>query len=394
MSYGSYGPQCLETSTEAPALRYSSPVKRVGWSWVGSILLVGPTACRPTSAAVGPTPAVSTEPAVPAKSLPAPSVAPQPDTAALDEACAKIGKDSKALLVEAQAEFEAKLRGRETVDSEAFLGLGECQRGPGGAWVLAVLDMGVHIDDTPDGVFWQFEGAVQLTFIADDGGALAREDAVVLSIANSVELSDEVRLRLLAVHDYDGDGVVEAVTDQHSWGYDLNEHEYDIWTRTELDDESFVAPWEFREPGFQVDVVTDLDGDGVLDVLDEHRWRAGECFGMSGSPDLGNPPIAFHARDDGSFSSDDEVAAEFLRTQCPQLPDQLLVGGDVEWELRAKHTIACARAWGRSADEVVAQIRQEWDGLEPGHVKGDRSCGAPRSEFEAFARIEPPLQLG
>ena len=76
--------------------------------------------------------------------------------------------------------------------------------------------------------------------------------------------------------------------------------------RAEADGDVFVTPWAFHEPGFDIDIVKDLDGDGVYDVIDEHRWRAGECFGMSGTPDFGNPPIAFHAAN-GGFSSDESV---------------------------------------------------------------------------------------
>jgi len=347
-------------------------------------------ACRPGTPGANPPPAVADPPAAAPEVVVEPPHAVEPDTAALDEACATVLRDSQALLAEAKAQFEASLPDTVTLDEAPFAGLGQCQRGPGGAWVLAVLDMGVDIDDTLPS--WHFEGAVQLTFIANDGTVLPYEEAVLLSVGNNPDAFDELHVSLLSVHDYDDDGVVEAVTDEHSSGYDLDAHAFEIWTRAEADGDVFVTPWAFHEPGFDIDIVKDLDGDGVYDVIDEHRWRAGECFGMSGTPDFGNPPIAFHAAN-GGFSSDDEVAAEFLRAQCPRAPERLLIGGDYEWELAAKHAIACARAWGRTADDVIAQVRREWNGLQPDDVDGERSCGTPRAEFEAYARIEPPLQL-
>ena len=143
-----------------------------------------------------------------------------------------------------------------------------------------------------------------------------------------------------------------------------------------------------------IDALEDVDGDGVLDIIDSHTyWRGDNCFGMSGTPGFGNPSVLWHALPEGGLSATDPIAAAFLRKRCSRPPAQLLVGGDIDWEVESMERIACARAWGSTADEVIAQIRREWASLDAEDVRGERSCNIPRAAFEKRAHIDPPVTL-
>lgn len=159
----------------------------------------------------------------------------------------------------------------------------------------------------------------------------------------------------------------------------------------DADGERYVGEPEALD-GIDYETVTDYDGDGVYELVSERTfWSAGECFGMSDAPAGGNPPVLYHADSKGTFSAADSVAQAFLRERCPDAPGRLFPSGEPEWELAAKHRIACARLWGQSSQAVIDRIAQEWPKLSA--KDRSESCKIPRSEFEDTARIDPPVVL-
>jgi hypothetical protein len=116
-----------------------------------------------------------------------------------------------------------------------------------------------------------------------------------------------------------------------------------------------------------VGYLRDVDGDGLPDLIGHGQYRAdngvlcGSGYGFS----LEGPLLLWHAQPDGSFSATDSVAAAFAKKHCGPKPnlknlfstaikkDEFAVGED---ELAAR--AVCARMWGFSEAEVLAQVQR------------------------------------
>jgi hypothetical protein len=362
--------------------RYNVGMSRGGW-----LLLLGLSGCRTPAVGFPPPEPVTVEPAVvqaPAEVEEAPDV--------VDQRCDEIRIASDAIADAALAELRA--------ETELDLGTlpmeqqpGVCMRGPGGAWVFALADLEVaHAEWADEAWWWVLRGAVVLTFVRNDGTVVPSDEAVELTLLNSPELGETVETSLVAVHDYTGDGLGEVAYRVSSSGYDLDEQAFSI---EGVADDEVVDIQELVSDAFHIDALSDYDGDGVLDIVDEHTyWHTDECFGMSGTPGYGFPPVLIHARADGALSSSDAVAQAFLEGHCPSKPDTLIGGGKEGWEHDALHRIACARLWGTPTSELVREIRTAWSGLTTEDLEGEWACGWPRSAFEEWAHIDPPVVLG
>ena len=362
----------------------------------GLVTALGLAGCRTGSPTHPPTPApeqsrsqaeAPTPKATASASEPADEAEP---TDVVKRSCVRLAAQSQAVLREP---WEAMAEAALPSAVEFVGGLGVCHFGQGGAWMLVALDMETWDAGDEDDPSLHMEGAVQLAHVAPDGSVVRNDAAFLAQINETPESGDDETLRILGTHDYDGDGVDEVVLETARSGYDLNERKAEVASlRSEDADVWIGAPEILADIAYETAI--DHDGDGVYELVSEHEyWSHGECFGMSGQPDFGNPPVLYHATEQGTFSASDDVAADFLREQCPELPDRLLVGGDHNWELAAMHRIACARIWGQSAQEVIARIGEEWPTLSSDDLRGDYSCQTPRSEFEDEARIDPPLVL-
>lgn len=316
---------------------------------------------------------------------------PVADPKAVEQACAALAKRSAEVLA---APAAAMAKAASGVEVEPFVRrIGVCHRGAGGAWALEAMDMDTYDTGEAEPTSLQMEGAVQLVHIEADGTLVRREMAYLAQLNEIPDFGDDLSPQILATHDYDGDGVDEVIVQLDRSGYDLDAHEARVHTVLDADGERYVGEPEALD-GIEYEAVRDYDGDGVYELVSERTfWSETECFGMGGAPAHGNPAVLYHADPRGTFSAKDAVAQAFLRERCPEPPKRLFVGGDYEWELEAKHRIACARLWGQSAERVIERIGDEWPKLSAKDRSADRSCEIPRSEFEETARIDPPVVL-
>jgi hypothetical protein len=305
--------------------------------------------------------------------------------ATIESTCAGLRDEATEMTRDAVALYTSG-RGIDD-DQRRFLdSLGHCHAGDGGAWVLMPLD--VSADDIGEGER-ELSGAVAIVHVNPMAKRARYEQAFLAHLVTTPDAGNDAIISVLSHHDYDGDGVEELVVEANHSGYDLNESTFAIYTRVG----NAIEPYGPSE-AITIESMVDYDGDGAFDIVSiQDYWVAPICFGMTGDEKVGVPPVLFHARPDGSFSATDAIAERFLRQQCPAPPGTLLVGGELEWEIDARRRIACARAWGKTADQVKAQIRQEWRTLAPSDTRGDASCELPRTTFESFAEIDPPVVL-
>jgi len=127
-----------------------------------------------------------------------------------------------------------------------------------------------------------------------------------------------------------------------------------------------VTPPSERPAGFDVDTAAlDVDGDGLVD-----RVRAIPAIERAGATpivfsDL-PPALVAHRLADGRYAVDDDLTRAALRALCPEAPPARLVvdatpsESDSATERRARLLLLdalCARAWGRSHDDVAAALR-------------------------------------
>jgi hypothetical protein len=95
------------------------------------------------------------------------------------------------------------------------------------------------------------------------------------------------------------------------------------------------------------------------------------------------PRVLAHARPDGTFSVDDEVAREYVLRQCidARTGRPLTLGSRLAEEVLE---IGCARFLGTDADTMLAQLRR---------VHGADDDCRPMASWEPMATADPPFTL-
>jgi hypothetical protein len=112
--------------------------------------------------------------------------------------------------------------------------------------------------------------------------------------------------------------------------------------------------------------LVDVDGDGRLDILLTHEVEDRmDCPGYSWEK-VSAPSFLVRGLPGGTFSATDPVAVEYARKICPSRPARVIEkkGNLIDDEATAKNAL-CARAWGKPAAEIAAEIEKGCKNFEP-----------------------------
>jgi hypothetical protein len=137
------------------------------------------------------------------------------------------------------------------------------------------------------------------------------------------------------IHDQDGDGVPEL-------GLVANHYVEGTSWRASAIYRVRRGSLEMQTPSF--DSASDFDGDGRLDLV-THDWHdVGESCGSGFPVEVAGAKYLGHAKQDGSYSFDDEVARKFSLAECP--------AGATTFE--GFKSIWCGKLWGKTNSELQA----------------------------------------
>jgi hypothetical protein len=144
-----------------------------------------------------------------------------------------------------------------------------------------------------------------------------------------------------------------------------------------------------------IEAVTDIDGDGRLDITLRSPVTLDIPCTLDGIA-LG-PRLLLHGTPTpapGGFSARDEVAQNFARIECASAPvgrllttPPMMDGSSMLATQRTALAIGCARLGGASASEVKAQLARE--------IPADltNSCIPDLAALSKAADLEPPLKV-
>lgn len=246
---------------------------------------------------------------------------------------------------------------------------GECVVYGDSAWAIQYD----NLEDVPYGlegqwwpVFVSAETGIVRAF--DDPEHLPEDPDDAISY---LEMDDEITYLSVGVFDFDGDGIAEGIFRNHHWVWESDRTpNYTILTYTE----DGIVPYQPTE-FFDVVRMGDFDSDGRRDFILDTPFYACEC--VMGYPIRG-PNFLAHSLGDGTFSTDDETALDFLRDQCPE-PQSAALSGD-DWDILERS--ACARIWGVDVSTLTTVLTADYDG----------NC-VPLEDVLVWVRAEPIVTL-
>lgn len=272
---------------------------------------------------------------------------------------------------------------------------GRCLPAKGGTWALVLTSLTVHTDeDSGRGLSGTFE-----LFHTDAKGKLATVAPQPLkgfeTNFRNVTSDTSMALHEPILFDFDGDGSDEFIV----YG-DGGFHEGESF--------AFGAVWTFRDGAIVpykgaanipfVDV-KDVTGDGRPDLLFHGAFDSvveSSCSGFGFR--ITGPLFVAHAREDGTFATNDAAADLSIRKQCPKPPGSIVMmrADDPNRidEERTFNNVACARVWGmptaRLKDSIVRGCRNAKVRLECDEKRGE--C-TQQAEMLEWATRKPPLSL-
>lgn len=231
-----------------------------------------------------------------------------------------------------------------------FSQFGRCFSAGRGAWILVATVSQTRASPREREARWALE------FVSEDGRPFTSDAAAGDA---SLLLQGESSARFVGVVDIDGDGVGEAIIEQTNW-----------------DEEGSSPPrpraYAFRDgrlseyaPTHAMEAfsIVDADGDGHIDLLVPSEFSITTFVGMSASGESAPPRLA-HGLADGTFSTADDTALRHRLAQCPRPPERIVVPSATNAARidagRLIDNVACARAWGATAAEVLARAEHEW----------------------------------
>jgi hypothetical protein len=227
-----------------------------------------------------------------------------------------------------------------------------------------------------------------------------------------LDIPDSIRLA-----DYDSDGNPEVILrrrrERLSWDED--------WSNDRRDS---ISIYSYRREGGEVhplhlgvplypnidfDDVQDVDKDGLPDLI-YHPFVAGyfEGCGIGESLRVDGPSFLAHARSDGSFLFDDDVAQQYAKRACPSRPIQPLIGTIEEtldkqnrfFRLQTDKTMksyACARLYGVPTAKLIKDAQQKCalgQDIPDGEITWCDACRRTGVKaVSAVASVVPPLRL-
>ncbi len=215
-----------------------------------------------------------------------------------------------------------------------------------------------------------------------DGGVRAIPGAVTLEYS---WLTDENRISLVALSDYDGDGEVELLRMTDVYLHEsAKRHASHVLTFKSGN----LSPYS-AAPNAIVLSAKDIDGDGRMDLITRGPFASVAMKNINGSDLLMAPAIfAAHSLKDGTFSSTDDASKAFTQQSCPSKPTLDLKDAKDSSKLDdLALEVVCARVWGLTEQEIVAEWKKtcgDGDGGDP------ISC---QSWPKKMAAISPPFTL-
>lgn len=191
------------------------------------------------------------------------------------------------------------------------------------------------------------------------------------------------RAELRAITDFDRDGAPEVVVRS---GRPLDssgtpEWTYEVWTLKGAG----IVPYA---PAAKLKTVwlEDVDSDGIPElVVDPHDIQLGNSMYWSGAKR--DWSLVAHAKPDGTFSLDDDVAKKYARSLCPARPSlrKALAGGPLCFAGVAH----CARLWSVDSSEIIAAFEAAC--REAGSE--NQLCELNQNAWAKVASAKPPLAL-
>jgi hypothetical protein len=300
-----------------------------------------------------------------------------PESSAVEAACAKLEAETKQHLSTLRPPVES-----DPQDLAAFFHpMRKCIAAGRGSWfMLPVLSSRRTA----------ISGRVVPTYVGPDGTRTSAAQELNVSYSPTPDMGNTSSFTIMPMMDFDRNGVHELIVREAEQGYDTNEWRFSVFSYSA----SSVVPYP-PLAGIRISAIGDYDRDGVIDVVsNEAVWWTEYCISEH-IERIGAPPVLYHARADGTFSASDEVAARWLREQCPAPPDTLLetTEDEYEWPTAALQNVACARTWGASAIDLEARLRREWRALGRLARSQVTFCQLDLTDYVRFARIEPPVTL-
>ena len=231
---------------------------------------------------------------------------------------------------------------------------------------------------------------VRPIYLSADGSAPRAGTTLHLAGSTGV-FFHAISLDQIGVFDWDGDGRGELYLheshEQHENGNEVARLER-CWTFNARD----VAVREHAPEAARAVRIADVDGDGRPDLVLRSPWvDVGPC-GLA-DIDFPGPLLLRHSRPDGTFAADDAAAHGFIAHQCRERPEGLIPAttsdGPDTPDTQPSYRVACARWWGRAADDVAAEVTRTYPEVPDG---GDAPLPCfPRAELLRLAHIDPPL---
>ncbi|MFO0558355.1 MAG: hypothetical protein U0269_10095 [Polyangiales bacterium] len=305
-----------------------------------------------------------------------------PEGRATDEALANVTRACRANETRVAATYAALIRqSRQSLSQDElddFFGhYGNCFVGESrDAWVSTFVRMRWDpsaSDDEPG-----IRGTGRVAYLG------AR--ATLFDAPTTIErLYDSSTLRqVFATYDFDNDGMSEAIVRSYS---SSNESEGDSTIEIMTARGGSVHAYEPQGGVPEFERMIDYDDDGRPDLFNFRSFvltsddEGGAVYGLK--------TIA-HGRNDGTFSSDDTVARDFVRAQCPAPPERLvqLEGGDIDRSVTF-NAILCARFYGESSERLVHRLFADTAQLEDGDRAWLRVAAQAALWRTPFALIAP-----
>jgi hypothetical protein len=295
-------------------------------------------------------------------------------------ACQQVLDETKAVISGAQKlEGEARLT---TTEASKLPRFGVCQPGGLGSWAIALKAVG----GKGEGAARTHHFELEVVRIALDG---ARKSAPfgVLDVAPG-----GLTLAALQVYDFDDDGRDELIVP------------YELKAAGTAATAALPPPiWSFSDAGVAAYAKAPqvVGGIGVeqldFDMRPDFSGYGGfvaylgpDCGIKTCPPRLTGPKLFLHATPEGGFTDSDEAARSALkRASCQNKPNSVVVesGGSLN-AAQTAHNLVCAKAYGVSADTIVAELSAKHAAL-----CGDVPSCALQSTLEGWAKQTLPVDL-
>ncbi|MBL8680000.1 MAG: hypothetical protein JNK05_12575 [Myxococcales bacterium] len=288
-------------------------------------------------------------------SVPAPTLSP-----ALVARCETLAREARALV-----ELSNEDAGRDEVHSREELdlmlrSLGKCVAAAGGAWAVHALGRTIVREGNERHPGFEYE----IEFYDAQGERVARGHRGTLRGPSC----DHDELELFGSSDYDRDGKGELLFRKVSFwcgdGDGDNPSAMEVLTVQGTNLRRYGRMMSVR----RVDRAQDIDGDGLLDLLDDSSMGETNCDPAGVGTD--EHPVwtfAVHARRDGTFSYHDRVTHQFQRDACARLPLEYVPDairdnpGAIDGEAIFRRAM-CARLAGVSLDvtqlSIISELRR------------------------------------